>query len=262
MNGARMRSYSLSGTPPEKISRSVPRLSALATARTRTSPVGRRRERLGADFGLAGRHIPERLRLFEARHLRLDLEPAARYILRGAEKHPMTERTLNIAATPPADPLTARRVFFTLVVLASMVGLIWLLSFALSAGGFGVVDFILVVLFAITLPWSVIGFWNATIGLFIMRSADPVAAVTPVSARVTRRRADHGEDRDPVVRAQRGHRARHPQHRADDGGDRRGRRRAAIPCLHSERHELSGDRRDRGAAFRRAEGEVAGAPRS
>ena len=38
MNGARMRSYSLSGTRPEKISRSVPRLSALATARTRTSP--------------------------------------------------------------------------------------------------------------------------------------------------------------------------------------------------------------------------------
>src|SRR5215216_7206452 len=96
----------------------------------------------------------------------------------------MTDRTLPSYATAPADPLTGRRIFFTLIVLASMVGLTWLLSFALSAGGFGVVDFILVVLFAITLPWSVIGFWNATIGLFIMRSANPVAAVTPVSARV------------------------------------------------------------------------------
>jgi hypothetical protein len=38
MNGARMRWYSLSGTRPEKISRSVPRLSALATARTRAWP--------------------------------------------------------------------------------------------------------------------------------------------------------------------------------------------------------------------------------
>ena len=75
--------------------------------------------------------------------------------------------------------------FFTLIVLASMAGLIWLLAFALTAGGFGVIDLILVVLFAITLPWSVIGFWNATIGLFVMRSANPVAAVTPVSARVT-----------------------------------------------------------------------------
>jgi membrane glycosyltransferase len=89
------------------------------------------------------------------------------------------------ATAPSADPLTGRRIFFTATVLASMVGLVWLLSFALSAGGFGVMDFILVVLFAITLPWSVIGFWNATIGLFIMRSADPVAAVTPVAARVT-----------------------------------------------------------------------------
>src|SRR5688500_7562005 len=97
----------------------------------------------------------------------------------------MTDRTLAYAAATPADPLTGRRVFFTLTVLASMAGLIWLLAFALTAGGFGVIDFILVVLFAITLPWSVIGFWNATIGLFIMRSANPVAAVTPVAARVT-----------------------------------------------------------------------------
>ena len=40
-------------------------------------------------------------------------------------------------------------------------------------------------LFAVTLPWYVIGFWNATIGLLIMRFArDPVAAVTPVAGRV------------------------------------------------------------------------------
>ena len=143
-----------------------------------------------------------------------------------------------------------------------MVGLTWLLAYALTAGGFTVVDFILVVLFVITLPWSVIGFWNATIGLFIMRSADPVAAVTPVSARVTRRRADHGQDRDPLVRAQRGYRARHPQHRADDGRDRGLGRGGQIPCLHPERHELSRDRRSRGAALRATEGEVAGPARA
>ena len=56
---------------------------------------------------------------------------------------------------------------------------------ALSPGGFGAVDLVLVILFAITLPWYVIGFWNATIGLLIMRFArDPVAAVTPVVGRV------------------------------------------------------------------------------
>src|ERR1044072_4422465 len=82
-----------------------------------------------------------------------------------------------------SDPLTRRRIFFTVIVLASMVGLTWLLAYALTAGGFTVVDFVLVMLFAITLPWSVIGFWNATIGLFIMRSGDPGAALGPVSAR-------------------------------------------------------------------------------
>ena len=97
----------------------------------------------------------------------------------------MTDRTLNVAAPAPADPLTARRIFFTLIVAASMIGLTWLLAFGLTAGGFGVADFILVVLFAVTLPWSVIGFWNATIGLFIMRSKNPVAAVTPIAGRVT-----------------------------------------------------------------------------
>src|SRR3954466_13523593 len=99
----------------------------------------------------------------------------------------MTESTLPDYAVPAqADPLTRRRrAFFTVTVLASMIGLIWLLAYALTAGGFTALDFILVVLFATTLPWSVIGFWNATIGLFIMRSADPVAAVTPVSARLT-----------------------------------------------------------------------------
>src|SRR3954464_2908880 len=98
----------------------------------------------------------------------------------------MTESTLPDYAVPAqAAPLTGRRLFFTLIVVASMVGLIWLLAFALTAGRFSALDFILVVLVAMTLPWSVIGLWNATIGLFIMRAANPVAAVTPVSARVT-----------------------------------------------------------------------------
>jgi len=96
----------------------------------------------------------------------------------------MSESALpDYAMTAPTDPLARRRIVFTTVVLASMAGLIWLLSFALSAGGFDLLDIILVVLFAVTLPWSVIGFWNATIGLFIMRSNNPVAVVTPVVAR-------------------------------------------------------------------------------
>ena len=83
-------------------------------------------------------------------------------------------------------PPTARRFFFFTLVGLSMAASIWLLAYALSAGGFGLGDLLLVILFTVTLPWMVIGFWNATIGFIIMRFArDPVAAVTPSAGRVS-----------------------------------------------------------------------------
>ena len=89
-----------------------------------------------------------------------------------------------VIAAPPALLAWRPALFFASVGL-TMAGLIWLAVVALSPGGFGAVDLVLVVLFAVTLPWYVIGFWNATIGLLIMRFArDPVAAVTPVAGRV------------------------------------------------------------------------------
>jgi membrane glycosyltransferase len=89
-----------------------------------------------------------------------------------------------VTAALPALPVWRPAVFF-LAVAVTIAGLIWLAVITLSPGGFGAVDLILVVLFAVTLPWYVIGFWNATIGLLIMRFArDPVAAVTPVAGRV------------------------------------------------------------------------------
>ena len=66
-----------------------------------------------------------------------------------------------------------------------MAAMIWLMVFALSPGGFGLVDLGVVALFAVTLPWTVIGFWNATIGLLIMRfTDDPSAVAVPAVARV------------------------------------------------------------------------------
>ncbi len=83
-------------------------------------------------------------------------------------------------------PPTGRRFFFFTLVGLSMAASIWLLAYALSAGGFGPGDLLLVMLFTVTLPWMVIGFWNATIGFIIMRFArDPVAAVTPSAGRVS-----------------------------------------------------------------------------
>jgi membrane glycosyltransferase len=101
----------------------------------------------------------------------------------------MSEQSLQQAALAAAPvALTLRRILFLTLVGLTMAAMIGLLVVALSAGGFGFVDFVLVVLFAITLPWMVIGFWNATIGFLIMRLArDPVATVTPSAAGITGR---------------------------------------------------------------------------
>src|SRR5882757_8486184 len=88
-----------------------------------------------------------------------------------------------VAALPPLLPW--RPVLFFLGVGLTIAGLVWIAVIALSPGGFGPLDAVLVALFVVTLPWYVIGFWNATIGLLIMRFArDPVAAVTPCAGRV------------------------------------------------------------------------------
>jgi membrane glycosyltransferase len=90
-----------------------------------------------------------------------------------------------VVIAAPAALSAWRPILVFLSVGLTMAGLIWLAVIALSPGGFGTVDLVLVVLFAVTLPWYVIGFWNATIGLLIMRFArDPVAAVMPVAGRV------------------------------------------------------------------------------
>ncbi|MEA2906431.1 MAG: rane glycosyltransferase, partial [Alphaproteobacteria bacterium] len=99
----------------------------------------------------------------------------------------MVEQSLGDEAfiAAPSPVLLRRRALFAVLVLLTVAGLVALAAFALSPGGFGAVDIVLIVLFAVTLPWYVIGFWNATIGLVIMRFApDPVAAVLPAAAGV------------------------------------------------------------------------------
>jgi membrane glycosyltransferase len=77
-------------------------------------------------------------------------------------------------------PVFHRRLVFFLCVVGTMVGLLWLAVLTLSPGGMEYLDIILLALFAITLPWYVIGFWNAVIGFAIMRlGPDPVDFVLP-----------------------------------------------------------------------------------
>jgi len=100
----------------------------------------------------------------------------------------VTERGIAVDLRPARTGLsmTGRRVLFFTLVIATITGVLGLTAFALSGDGLSTLDFLIIVLFAATLPWSVIGFWNATIGFFIMRFArDPVAAVLPAARSVS-----------------------------------------------------------------------------
>jgi membrane glycosyltransferase len=90
-----------------------------------------------------------------------------------------------IQADAAGNELFGRRMLFVVLFAATVAGSLALAALALSPGGFGMIDITLLVLFAVTLPWMVAGFWNAVIGFLIMRfSADPIAAIMPVAARV------------------------------------------------------------------------------
>ena len=96
------------------------------------------------------------------------------------------DRPSGDAATAiPSASLAGRQALFFTLVAAMMAGLLWLAATALSVGGLDGFDIALLALFAVTLPWSVIGFWNASIGFLIMRFArNPTAVVCPVAANI------------------------------------------------------------------------------
>ncbi|PWT87286.1 MAG: glucans biosynthesis glucosyltransferase MdoH, partial [Proteobacteria bacterium] len=107
----------------------------------------------------------------------------------------MLERSSGVPAesAPDAlpDPLPDswhpwRPVAFFSAAGLTIAGLVWLSAFALSPGGLGIADLILIVLFAVTMPWYVLGFWNAVVGFALMRfTRDAAAAVMPAAGRIT-----------------------------------------------------------------------------
>jgi membrane glycosyltransferase len=68
------------------------------------------------------------------------------------------------------------------LTVAVMTGL---MAATLSRGGFGLLDLALTLCFFLTLPWTVVGFWNAVIGLTLLRlTPDPVGAICPAARSV------------------------------------------------------------------------------
>jgi membrane glycosyltransferase len=94
---------------------------------------------------------------------------------------------LSLPSAPgPSLSIVQRRAIYTVLVIITMAALLLMTVVALSPGGFGLFDLLFLLFFAVTLPWTVIGFWNAVIGFIIMRFArDPLATVNPAAAKIT-----------------------------------------------------------------------------
>jgi membrane glycosyltransferase len=96
---------------------------------------------------------------------------------------------------PPAQPLTtptglqstdtlARRRWIVLALnLVTYAAMLWVAALILGAGGWTIVDMVLLAAFAVGTPWTVLGFWNALIGLGLLHARkDPLAFVAPFAA--------------------------------------------------------------------------------
>jgi membrane glycosyltransferase len=83
------------------------------------------------------------------------------------------------------EVIGGRRMLFAALIGATITGMLGLAVLALTPGGFGLVDALLLFCFALTLPWMAVGFWNAAIGFLIARfAADPLRTTIPLAAEV------------------------------------------------------------------------------
>ena len=81
---------------------------------------------------------------------------------------------------PRLPTLRTRRIGFALLVLATSAALLALMAAATFPSSPDPLGLAMLALFALTLPWTTIGFWNAVIGLALMSVArDPEGLVAP-----------------------------------------------------------------------------------
>jgi membrane glycosyltransferase len=81
-----------------------------------------------------------------------------------------------------ADLAQRRRIVIALNVFTYLL-LLWGASRVLGYGGWTPVDVIMMICFAVGTPWTVLGFWNALIGLWLLHGhKDPIAEVAPYAA--------------------------------------------------------------------------------
>ncbi len=76
--------------------------------------------------------------------------------------------------------LSRRRLIMMVLNVVTWFAMLWLAAQVLGAGGWTIVDMIMFVCFAFGTPWTVVGFWNSVIGLWLLHfHKDPMGAVAP-----------------------------------------------------------------------------------
>jgi len=90
--------------------------------------------------------------------------------------------------------LTARRVAFAAINLATMAALTWGLANVFGKGGWSVSDIVILICFFFGAPWTVMGLWNAVLGVWLLHAqqggvalAAPHLAVGETDAPITSR---------------------------------------------------------------------------
>ena len=77
-----------------------------------------------------------------------------------------------------------RRAIFASLVVGSAGAALGVLAMVLGGDGLGIADTLMLLSFALTLPWAMIGFWNAVIGFLLQfrYGSDTARIVCPPAA--------------------------------------------------------------------------------
>jgi membrane glycosyltransferase len=74
-----------------------------------------------------------------------------------------------------------RRSILAFLVIGSMMAVVTAFAWLIGRDGYGALDWVMLACLVLTLPWTIIGFWNAVIGLAILHlKRDPVGYVAPM----------------------------------------------------------------------------------
>lgn len=76
-----------------------------------------------------------------------------------------------------------RRRLFAFVCFATLVLMTDRLAQILAPAGFGLIEILMILMFIVFVPWSILGFWNSLLGFLLWFTRNPMEAINPVATR-------------------------------------------------------------------------------